>query len=148
MHPGNRVWSNPVGCTYVQRVPCCPRVGFLSQLLALAEENLQRIRELRGVGGPTRYAATAEAEVRIFYDDYAALLQGWRNLLDRHDLASHRSVASWSGHMSAGQGRGSPRTLTTELAPWSSSKTISETTRRTREVFGLAAPRPLPQRQP
>lgn len=57
------------------------------EMLALAEEHLDRIREIRGGDRPSRYSAAVEAEIQAFYDDYAALLQGWRNLLDRYDLA-------------------------------------------------------------
>ncbi|MDQ3769597.1 MAG: hypothetical protein M3370_09010, partial [Actinomycetota bacterium] len=64
-----------------------PESAYYRELLALAEENLQRVREIRGGDRPSRHAAVAEAEIRAFYDDYGSLLQGWRNLLDRHDLA-------------------------------------------------------------
>ncbi len=64
-----------------------PESAYYRELLALAEEHLERVRETRAGDRPSRYAAAAEAEIQAFYDDYAALLQGWRNLLDRHDLA-------------------------------------------------------------
>jgi tetratricopeptide (TPR) repeat protein len=60
---------------------------YYREMLALAEEHLDRIREIRGGDRPSRYSAGVEAEIQEFYDDYSALLQGWRNLLDRHDLA-------------------------------------------------------------
>jgi tetratricopeptide (TPR) repeat protein len=63
-----------------------PSSAYYRELLALAEENLQQVREVSGGDRPSRFAAVAEADVRAFYDDYGALLQGWRNLLDRHDL--------------------------------------------------------------
>ena len=64
-----------------------PESAYYRELLALAEEHLEQRRETRAGDRPSRYAAAAEAEIQAFYDDYAALLQGWRNLLDRHDLA-------------------------------------------------------------
>jgi tetratricopeptide (TPR) repeat protein len=64
-----------------------PESAYYRELLAVAEDSLQRIREIRGGDRSSRFAGAAEAEIRTFYDDYAAVLQGWRNLLDRHDLA-------------------------------------------------------------
>ena len=64
-----------------------PDSAYYRDLMSLAEESLERIREIRGGDRPSRYAAIAEAKLQAFYDDYAALLQGWRNLLDRQDLA-------------------------------------------------------------
>jgi hypothetical protein len=83
-----------------------PESAYYRELLALAEENLEPVREIRAGDRPSRYAAAAEAEIQAFYDDYAALLQGWRNLLDRQDLAKplirrqlvrayHRRAGSW-----------------------------------------------------
>jgi tetratricopeptide (TPR) repeat protein len=85
-----------------------PESGYYREQLALAEESLDRIREIRGGDRPSRYAAEIETEIQAFYDDYAALLQGWRSLLDRHDLAKppirrqlvrayRRRAGSWRG---------------------------------------------------
>ncbi len=52
-------------------------------LLADAEDALDSVREIRGGDQLSRHAAGAEADLMQLYDDYAALLQGWRNLLDR-----------------------------------------------------------------
>lgn len=61
--------------------------AYYRELMNLAEEHLESAREITGGDRPSRYAAMAEARMNVFYDDYAALLQGWRNLLDRPDLA-------------------------------------------------------------
>jgi hypothetical protein len=63
-----------------------PGSAAYRRLLQEAEDALDRIREIRAGDQLSRYAATAEANLRRVYDNYAALLQGWRNLLDRHDI--------------------------------------------------------------
>lgn len=63
-----------------------PASAAFRQLLQEAEDALDRIREIRAGDELSRYAATAEAELRRIYDNYAAILQGWRNLLDRRDV--------------------------------------------------------------
>lgn len=64
-----------------------PDAGYYRELLGVAEESLDRIKEIRGGDRPSQYEAGVEANLQAFYDDYTALLQGWRNLLDRADLA-------------------------------------------------------------
>jgi hypothetical protein len=63
-----------------------PGSAAYRQLLQEAEDALDQIREIRAGDQLSRYAATAEAELRRVYDNYAARLQGWRNLLDRRDV--------------------------------------------------------------
>ena len=63
-----------------------PGSSAYRQLLQEAEDALDSIREIRAGDQLSRYAATAEAELRRVYDNYSALLQGWRNLLDRRDV--------------------------------------------------------------
>lgn len=83
-----------------------PGSAEFREFLAIAEENLDRVQEIRAGDRPSRHALQAETEILAFYDDFAALLQGWRNLLDRPDLAKppirrqlvrayHRRTGSW-----------------------------------------------------
>lgn len=75
--------------------------GYYRELLGVAEESLDRIREIRGRIGPhsSRRGGSRPSGV---YDDYVALLQGWRNLLDRADVAKppiRRQLPNPGGHM-------------------------------------------------
>lgn len=85
-----------------------PGASYYRELLALAEENLERIWEIRAGDRPSRPAAAAAVELQALYDNYSALLEGWRNLLDRHDVAKPpirrqlvraylRRAGSWRG---------------------------------------------------
>ncbi|MFB4193332.1 P-loop NTPase [Streptomyces carpaticus] len=60
-----------------------PSAGGYRDLLGDAEEALDAALEIRGSDRISRVAAEAEVELLKVYDDYQALLQGWRNLLDR-----------------------------------------------------------------
>jgi hypothetical protein len=64
-----------------------PTVSRYRDLLADAEESLEAAREIRGSDRASYVAETTEIRLRSLYDDYSALLQGWRSLLDRADLA-------------------------------------------------------------
>jgi tetratricopeptide (TPR) repeat protein len=64
-----------------------PESGYYRELLAEAEDSLDRVREIRGGDAPSKYHAAAEANLHELYDDFAAMLNGWWNLLDRPDLA-------------------------------------------------------------
>jgi tetratricopeptide (TPR) repeat protein len=55
-------------------------------LLDTAEDALDRLGEIIGDDTPSRYAEEASAELRQLYDDYAGLLEGWRNVLARPDV--------------------------------------------------------------
>lgn len=55
-------------------------------LLGDAEDALDGAQEIRGSDRSSHVAAAAEVQLLKLYDDYQALLQGWRNLLDRPDV--------------------------------------------------------------
>lgn len=63
-----------------------PDASVFREMLLLAEDHLERIREIRGGETFSRHAAQAATQVNLFYDDYAALIQGWNNLMDRPEL--------------------------------------------------------------
>jgi len=60
-----------------------PTSAYWAALLDTAEEALERLREIDGDDKPSRFAEQARADLRELYDDYAGLLEGWRNLLAR-----------------------------------------------------------------
>lgn len=62
-----------------------PSSGPYRNLLGVAEDALGSIREIRGADPLSSRAEAAEVSLSALYDDYLALLQGWRNLLDRSD---------------------------------------------------------------
>lgn len=62
-----------------------PDAARYRALLAAAEDALDSIREIRGGDQMSRHGAGAAADLMQFYDDFAGLLQGWRNLLDREE---------------------------------------------------------------
>jgi len=64
-----------------------PTSGYYRELLGDAEDALDRIREIRGGDNPSRFHAAAEADLQALYDDFAAMLNGWWNLLDREEGA-------------------------------------------------------------
>lgn len=64
-----------------------PTAGRYRDLLTDAEEGIDAAREIRGSDPASLVAETVEIQLEKLYDDYSALLQGWRNLLDRTDLA-------------------------------------------------------------
>lgn len=59
--------------------------GAYRTLLESAEEALDAVLEIRGSDRLSYRAEETEAELQKLYDNYQALLQGWRNLLDRSD---------------------------------------------------------------
>jgi tetratricopeptide (TPR) repeat protein len=63
-----------------------PSSQFYADLLDVAEDSLGRVREIAASDRPSQVAQRVEVELREFYDDYAGLLEGWRNLLDRQDV--------------------------------------------------------------
>jgi hypothetical protein len=64
-----------------------PSAGSYRDLLADAESSLEAAREIRGSDRASYAAEVADNRLRELYDDYSGLLQGWRNLLERADLA-------------------------------------------------------------
>ncbi|MFB4305049.1 hypothetical protein ACA511_02950 [Actinomadura sp. GTD37] len=63
-----------------------PTTGVYRDLLEEAEESIDAAREIRGADRASFAAEEAELGVLKLYDDYQALLQGWRGLLGRPDL--------------------------------------------------------------
>ncbi|WP_219463142.1 hypothetical protein [Nonomuraea rhizosphaerae] len=63
-----------------------PTSAYYRELLDQAENAIDAAREIRGDDRTSQYAAVVENDLLRLYDDYQALLQGWRNLLDRPDL--------------------------------------------------------------
>jgi hypothetical protein len=59
--------------------------GAYRALLEEAENALDAVLEIRGSDRLSYRAEEAEAELQKLYDNYQALLQGWRNLLSRAD---------------------------------------------------------------
>lgn len=53
------------------------------RLMERAEDALAAISEIRGADRMSQRAEEASFKVKELYDDYSALLQGWRNLLER-----------------------------------------------------------------
>lgn len=76
-------------------------------LLERAENAMDAIAEIRGGDQGSARADEASLQLAALYDDYSALLQGWRHLLDRQDVykapirrqlvrAYCRRAGSWS----------------------------------------------------
>lgn len=63
-----------------------PTTGIYRDLLEEAEESIDAAHEIRGADRASVAAKEAELSILRLYDDYQALIQGWRNLLDRPDL--------------------------------------------------------------
>jgi hypothetical protein len=63
-----------------------PMAGVYRDLLEEAEASIDAAQEIRGGDRASFAAGEAELGVIKLYDDYQALLQGWRSLLDRPDL--------------------------------------------------------------
>lgn len=63
-----------------------PDAAIYRDFLAEAEDALDRVREIRAGDAPSAYEAAVAVELRRVYDDFAGLLQGWRNLLTRQDV--------------------------------------------------------------
>jgi hypothetical protein len=80
---GKQQSGDPTFAAFLAR----PESGYYRELLAEAEDSIDRAREIRGGDQPTRYQAAAEADLHQLYDDFAGMLNGWWNLLDRPDLA-------------------------------------------------------------
>ncbi|MEU0378602.1 hypothetical protein ABZ093_15085 [Streptomyces cyaneofuscatus] len=59
--------------------------GAYRALMEEAENALDAVLEIRGSDRQSYRAEEAEAELQKLYDNYQALLQGWRNLLSRAD---------------------------------------------------------------
>ncbi|MBQ1065231.1 hypothetical protein [Micromonospora sp. D75] len=55
-------------------------------LVERAERAMDSVQEIRGPDPMSARAQTVYVQLQQLYDDYAALLQGWRNLLDRPDV--------------------------------------------------------------
>jgi tetratricopeptide (TPR) repeat protein len=55
-------------------------------LLEQAEDALAAISEIRGADRMSQRAEEASLKLKELYDDYSALLQGWRNLLERGNV--------------------------------------------------------------
>jgi tetratricopeptide (TPR) repeat protein len=55
-------------------------------LLEQAEAAIDAIAEIDGGDQPSSRVEEVNVELSALYDDYSALLQGWRNLLDRRDV--------------------------------------------------------------
>lgn len=64
-----------------------PTASQYRDLLADAEESLDAAREIRGADRASYVSEAVQVQLAQVYDDYSALLQGWRNLLERPDLA-------------------------------------------------------------
>ncbi|WP_415937960.1 hypothetical protein [Streptomyces sp. 039-1] len=60
--------------------------GAYRALLEEAENALDAVLEIRGSDRLSYRAEEAEVELQKLYDNYQALLQGWRNLLSRADV--------------------------------------------------------------
>ena len=60
-----------------------PDAGAYRALLETAEASLDAVAEIRGSSHPSLRVEETEADLHKLYDNYQALLQGWRNLLDR-----------------------------------------------------------------
>ena len=63
-----------------------PTGGVYRDLLGEAEESIDAAQEIRGADRVSFQAEEAELGVVKLYDDFPALLQGWRSLLERPDL--------------------------------------------------------------
>ncbi|WP_405699644.1 hypothetical protein OG209_14435 [Streptomyces sp. NBC_01383] len=74
-------------CDKYSRFLSRPAAGRYRELLAEVEGSLEAAKEIRGSDRASYSAERAENQLRELYDDYPGLLQGWRNLLARADLA-------------------------------------------------------------
>ncbi|MFI2187909.1 tetratricopeptide repeat protein [Streptomyces sioyaensis] len=74
-------------CTKYAQFLARPSAGSYRDLLAEAEGSLEAAREIRGSDRASFSAERVENQLKGLYDDYSGLLQGWRNLLERADLA-------------------------------------------------------------
>ncbi|MCX5145661.1 hypothetical protein OHB36_02520 [Streptomyces sp. NBC_00320] len=74
-------------CDKYSRFLSRPTAGRYRELLAEVEGSLEAAKEIRGSDRASYSAERAENQLRELYDDYPGLLQGWRNLLARADLA-------------------------------------------------------------
>ena len=63
-----------------------PTSSSYRSLLERAEAAIDAIAEIDGGDQPSARAEEANVELKALYDDYSALLEGWRNLLDRQDI--------------------------------------------------------------
>jgi len=63
-----------------------PSSSAYRSLLDQAEDAIGSIAEIRGPDPFSARAEEARVSLNALYDDYAALLQGWRSLLDRTDV--------------------------------------------------------------
>lgn len=75
------------GCSKYAQFLARPSAGSYRDLLAEAEGSLEEAREIRGSDRASYSSERAENQLKELYDDYSGLLQGWRNLLERADLA-------------------------------------------------------------
>jgi hypothetical protein len=75
------------GCSKYAQFLTRPSSGIYRDLLADAEGSLEAAREIRGSDRASFSAERTENQLKELYDDYSGLLQGWRNLLERADLA-------------------------------------------------------------
>ncbi|WP_326664319.1 hypothetical protein [Streptomyces canus] len=63
-----------------------PGSAFYADLLDTAEYALESAREIAATDRLSQKAQEAELSLREFYDDYAGLLEGWRNLLSQDNV--------------------------------------------------------------
>ena len=118
-----------------------PASAIYRQLLQDAEDALESIREIRAGDQLSRYAATAEAELRrVVLHNYSALLQGWRNLLDRLDVVKAPIDAARSrAFTSFAQATGGAQAATNDGRPSASSMRTYATTLGTLAVCSIGS---------
>ncbi|QDY06848.1 hypothetical protein FJK98_06420 [Micromonospora sp. HM134] len=63
-----------------------PGSSVYRELVERAERAMDSVQEIRGADPMSARAQAASVQLLQLYDDYTALLQGWRNLLDRPDV--------------------------------------------------------------
>ena len=71
-----------------------PGSGPYRELLAVAEDSVDRIGEIRGGDRPSRYSASVEAAIRAFYDDCSPCWRVGATFLTNATFRSPRSVAT------------------------------------------------------